>query len=103
MRLDAVRTLKSVFAGTATSHFTDVIEAVFGVEEENPPPEAEETEETEDRGEMFPTKGLSTRMLQVLALNLVPLVRELNTKPTILPNKNPNVKAQNRSKLVFVR
>ena len=58
MRLDAMRTLKSVFAGTTTSHFTDVIEAVFGVEEENPPPETEETEETEDRGDDVPDEGL---------------------------------------------
>ena len=55
MRLDAVRTLKSVFAGTATSHFTDVIEAVFGVEEENPPPDVEEPEELDDK---VPPEGL---------------------------------------------
>ena len=55
MRLDAVRTLKSAFAGTTTSHFTDVIEAVFGVEEENPPPE---TEETEDHDNEVPDEGL---------------------------------------------
>ena len=55
MRLDAVRTLKSVFAGTTTSHFTNVIEAVFGVDEENPPPE---DEEPEDRDEDIPQEGL---------------------------------------------
>ena len=55
MRLDAVRTLKSVFAGTATSHFTDVIEAVFGVEEENPPPDIEEPEELNEK---VPPEGL---------------------------------------------
>ena len=58
MRLDAVRTLKSVFAGTTTSHFTNVIEAVFGAEEENPPPKTEETEETEDRYDEVPDEGL---------------------------------------------
>ena len=53
--MDAIRTLKSVFARTTTSHFTDVIEVVFGVEEENPPPE---TEEVEDTGDDVPPKGL---------------------------------------------
>ena len=34
IRLDAVRMIKTVLAGTATQRFLDVIEAVFGGEEE---------------------------------------------------------------------
>ena len=41
--------------GTTTSHFTDVIEAVFGVDEENPPPE---DEEPEDLDKEVPPEGL---------------------------------------------
>ena len=45
MRLDSIRTIKCALAGTATSKFTDVLEAVFGIDEENPPElEAEEGE-----------------------------------------------------------
>ena len=37
MRIDTIRTLRVSLAGTATSKFTDVIEAVFGVDEEVAP------------------------------------------------------------------
>ena len=54
MRLDAVRTLKSMFAGTTTSHFTDMIEAVFGVDKENLPPDTKEAA----KGDEVPPEGL---------------------------------------------
>ena len=49
MRLDSIRTFKSALAGTATSKFTDVMEAVFGVDEEFAP-ELEEEEPDEAEG-----------------------------------------------------
>ena len=60
LRLDAVRMIKTVLAGTATKHFTDVIEAVFGgvedksikrameAEEGIPPDNDDDDEEEED-------------------------------------------------------
>ena len=49
MRIDAIRTLKSALAGTATTKLTDVLEAVFGVSEEYPPEmEEEEPDEAEE-------------------------------------------------------
>ena len=50
MRLDSIHTLKSALAGTATSKFTDVMEAVFGVDEEFAPKlEEEEPDEAEEK------------------------------------------------------
>ena len=60
MRLDSIRTLKSALAGTATSKFMDVMEAVFGVEEEFAPElEEEDPDETEGKvpAEDVITKG----------------------------------------------
>ena len=59
MRLDSIRTLKSALAGTATSKFTDVMEAVFGVDKEFAP-ELEEEEPDEAEGEM-PAEGVITK------------------------------------------
>ena len=59
MRLDSICTLKSALAGTATSKFTDVMEAVFGVDEEFAP-ELEEEEPDEAEGEM-PAEGVITK------------------------------------------
>ena len=59
MRLDSIRTLKSALAGTATSKFTDVMEAVFGVDEEFAP-ELEEEEPDEAEGET-PAEGVITK------------------------------------------
>ena len=59
MRLDSIHTLKSALAGTATSKFTDVMEAVFGVDEEFVP-ELEEEEPDEAEGEI-PAKGVITK------------------------------------------
>ena len=59
MRLDSIRTLKSALAGTATSKFTDFIEAVFGVDEEFAP-ELEEEEPDEAEGEI-PAEGAVTK------------------------------------------
>ena len=56
MRLNSIRTLKSALAGTATSKFMDVMEAVFGVDEEFAP-ELEEEEPDEAEGEM-PAEGV---------------------------------------------
>ena len=51
MRLDSIHTLKSALAGTATSKFMDVMEAVFGVDEEFTP-KLEEEEPDEAEGKM---------------------------------------------------
>ena len=59
MRLDSICTLKTALAGTATSKFTDVIEAVFGVDEEIAP--KLEEEEADEAGEDFPAKGIVTK------------------------------------------
>ena len=56
MRIDSIRTLKVSFAGTATSKFTDVMEAVFGVDEEIAP-ELEE-EEADEAEEDLPAEGV---------------------------------------------
>ena len=49
MRIDSIRTLKVSLTGTATSKFTDVMEAVFGVDEEMAPElEAEEADEADE-------------------------------------------------------
>ena len=65
LRLDTVRLMKGVLAGTATQHFQDVMEAAFGGEE---PPEVcrafegdfEEEEEAEAEEEDQPTTSTST-------------------------------------------
>ena len=59
MRLDSIRTLKSALAGTATSRLTDVMEAVFGVDEEFAP-KLEEEEPDEAEGET-PAEGVVTK------------------------------------------
>ena len=59
MRLDSIHTLKLALAGTATSKFTDIMEAVFGVDEESAP-ELEEEEPDEAEGET-PTEGVVTK------------------------------------------
>ena len=55
MRLDSICTIKCALAGTATSKFTDILEAVFGIDEENPP----EFEVEED--DVVPEEGLITK------------------------------------------
>ena len=57
MRLDLILTTKCVLAGTATSKFTDVLEAVFGIDEENPP----KFEMEEDEPDVVPEEGLTTK------------------------------------------
>ena len=57
MCLDSIRTMKCALAGTATSKFTDVLKAVFGIGEENPP----EFEEEEDEPDVVPAEGLTTK------------------------------------------
>ena len=57
MRLDSIRTIKCALAGTATSKFTDVLEAVFGIDEENHP----EFEAEEDEPDVVPEEGLTTK------------------------------------------
>ena len=59
MRLNSIRTLKSALAGTATSKFMDVMEAVFGVEEEFAP-KLEEEDPDETEGEV-PAEGVVTK------------------------------------------
>ena len=56
MRIDSIRTLKVSLAVTATSKFTDVMEAVFGVDEEMAP-ELEE-EEADEAEEDLPAEGI---------------------------------------------
>ena len=58
MHLDAIRTMKCALAGTATTKFTDVLEAVFGVDEEEIP---DLEEEDEDEPDTVPEKGLTTK------------------------------------------
>ena len=57
MRLDAVRTMKCALAGTATTKFTDILEAVFGIDEEEVP----DLEEEEDEPDTVPEEGLTTK------------------------------------------
>ena len=57
MCLDSIQTIKSALAGTATSKFTDVLEAVFGIDEENPP----EFEVEEDEPDVVPEEGITTK------------------------------------------
>ena len=59
MRLDSICTLKSALAGTATSKFTDIMEAVFGVEEEFVP--KLEEEELDEADEEVPAEGVITK------------------------------------------
>ena len=80
MRLDSIRTLKSALAGTATSKFTDVMEAVFGVDEEFVP-ELEEEEPDEAEAET-PAEGVITKgaeggpeLLLAKVLNVKPVIR----------------------------
>ena len=56
MRLDSIRTIKCALAGTATSKFTDILEAVFGIDEEVP-----DLEEEEDEPDTVPEEGLTTK------------------------------------------
>ena len=57
MRLDSIRTIKSALAGTATGKFTDVFEADFGVDEEEPP----KFEEEEDEPDVIPREALTIK------------------------------------------
>ena len=57
MHLDSIRTIKCALAGTAMSKFTDVLEAVFGIDEVNPP----EFEVEEDEPDVVPEEGLTTK------------------------------------------
>ena len=57
MRLDSIRTIKCALAGTAMSKFTNILEAVFGVDEENPP----KFEVEEDEPDVVPEEGLTTK------------------------------------------
>ena len=59
MRLDSICTLKSALAGTATSKFMDVMEAVFRVEKEFAP-KLEEEEPDKTEGEV-PAEGVITK------------------------------------------
>ena len=56
MRIDSLRTLRVSLAGTATSKFTDVLEAVFGVDEEMAP--ELEKEEPDEAEEDLPAEGV---------------------------------------------
>ena len=86
MRLDSIRTLKSALAGTATSKFTDVMEAVFGVEEEFAP-ELEEEDPDETEGEGLPK--VSSLKVQRGVPNPL-LVRVLNVKQVVRLHLNVN-------------
>ena len=57
MCLDSIRTIKCALAGTATSKFTNVLEAVFRVDEENPP----KFEEEEDEPDVIPEEAFTTK------------------------------------------
>ena len=57
MRLDSIRTIKCALGGTATSKFTDVLEAVFGIDEEEVP----DLKEEEDEPDTVPEEGLMTK------------------------------------------
>ena len=63
MHLDSIRTIKCALAGTATSKFTDVLEAVFGIDEEEVPgfEEVPDFEEEEDEPDAVPEEGLTTK------------------------------------------
>ena len=76
MRIDSIRTLRSVLSGTATSKLTDVLEAVFGVPEEFTP-EMEE-EEPDEAEEDLPAEGAILNPLR-LKQDLLPL-KVLNAK-----------------------
>ena len=56
MRLDSIRTIKCALAGTATSKFTDVLEAVFGIDEEEVP-----ELDKEDDPDFIPEEGLTMK------------------------------------------
>ena len=57
MHLDAIRTMKCTLTGTATTKFTDILEAVFGIDEEEVP----DLEEEEDEPDTIPEEGLTTK------------------------------------------
>ena len=57
MHLDSIQTIKCALAGTAMSKFTDVLKAVFGIDEENPP----EFEVEENEPDIIPEEGLTTK------------------------------------------
>ena len=57
MRLDSIHTIKCALAGNAMSKFTDILEAVFGIDEENLP----EFEVEEDKPDIVPEEGLTTK------------------------------------------
>ena len=59
MHLDSIRTLKCALIGTATSKFTDIMEAVFGIDEEAVSILEEEGDEPDDDvpAEVITTKG----------------------------------------------
>ena len=86
MRLDSIHTLKSALAGTATSKLTDVMEAVFGVDEEFAP-ELEEEEPDEAEGEI-PVEGVVTKGAEGVP-NLL-LVKVLSVKQLVQLHLNVN-------------
>ena len=58
MHLDSIRTLKCALARTATSKFTDIMEAVFMIDEEAVPVLEEEEDEPDDA---VPAEAISTK------------------------------------------
>ena len=101
MHLDSSRTIKCVLAGTATSKFTDVLEAVFGIDEENPP----EFEEEEDEPDTIPEEGLTTKetvegesLLDPVASTSVGVGAKCKASANAPTVKSPNINLANRLK-----
>ena len=57
MRLDLICIIKCALTGTAISKFTNILKAVFGMDEENPP----KFEVEGDKPDVIPEEGLTTK------------------------------------------
>ena len=104
MRLDAIRTMKCALAGTATTKFTDVLEAVFGIDEEEVP----DFEEEEDEPDTIPEEGLTTKETAESAESTAPEASTssgtgVNVKPLLFLQVVPNARQASLLKPVFVR
>ena len=99
MRLDTIRTIKCVLAGTTTTKFTDVLEAVFGINEEEIP----DLKEEDDEPDLIPEEGLTTKEFAESAALAAPKASTSSgtgakCKAVSAPSSHPKCKASKPTK-----
>ena len=111
IRLDAVRMIKTVLAGTATQRFLDVIEAVFGGEEEKsirdemeaeegiPLDVKEDDDDEEKEEEPEGDKASTSTLFRAMKRKAPPPTT--NPKKSALPPKTPAVCSLEQASIIY--